>query len=74
MKTCPICGGSIRKAITEMSFFNDKIQVNPVKAEICMSCGEKFLDKKETERLRHKVNVIKKSMQKQRIKRIEITI
>lgn len=74
MKICPLCSGSVRKTTTEMSFFNDKIQVSPVKAEICMVCGEKFLDKKETERLRHKVNAIKKAMQKERIKRIEITI
>ena len=74
MKNCPICGGLVRKTTTEMGFFNDRIQVNPVKVEICVSCGEKFLDKKETERIRHKVNAIKKAMQKQCIKKIEITI
>lgn len=74
MKKCSLCGGVTTKRTIGMSFFNDTIRINLIKAEVCEFCGETFTDGKEVERVRHKVNTIKKAMQKEHIKRIEVTI
>jgi len=74
MRKCSICGGTVTKRIIGMSFFNNTIRVNPIKAEVCNTCGEQFLDIKEVSRVKHKVNTIKEAMQKEHIKEIAITI
>lgn len=74
MIRCPLCGSTVRKATIGMSFFNNKIKVNPVKANVCVGCGEQFLSKKEVKRLQNKVNTLKRTMQKEHIKTLVATI
>ena len=74
MRRCSLCGGTTVKKLIKMSFFNNSIQVNPVKADVCTICGEKFIASQEVGRIQSKVNAIKKAMQKQHIKKVEIVI
>ena len=74
MNRCSLCGGFVRKTKIKMSFFNNSIQVNPIKADVCTICGERFISSQEVGRVQSKVNTIKKAMQKQHIKKVEIVI
>ena len=53
MKTCAICGGSVRKGKTTVTVDRGVgvIVVRGVSAHICSCCGEEWLDHKSAERV-----------------------
>jgi len=55
---CIKCNGSTKIAGAGRVFF-DKVVVSPVRVEKCLKCGEEYLDEKEYERVRRKLEKIK---------------
>lgn len=65
---CPLCTGEMEAVVTRMSFYNEKIKVNPVHAMRCSQCGEETVDSKEYERVRKKVDTLKKAEDEAHVK------
>ncbi|MBI2530365.1 MAG: YgiT-type zinc finger protein [Candidatus Diapherotrites archaeon] len=55
---CIKCNGSTKIVETGRVFFG-KVVVSPVRAEKCLKCGEEYLDEKEYESVRKKLEKIK---------------
>lgn len=45
-KECPICGGELVDKLVSYTFkrFGQDFTYHKIKAEVCLKCGEKFLD------------------------------
>lgn len=45
-KKCPICGGELADEFASYTFkrFGQEFTYHNIKAEVCLKCGEKFLD------------------------------
>lgn len=70
MTKCPLCKNSMEPVKSRMNFYNDKIIVNPVRAMQCTNCGEKIISDAEYERVKEKVDALRRVEKEQGVKEI----
>lgn len=70
---CILCGEHTEEVKSRKVFF-DQIIINPAIVNKCIKCGEEYTGEKEYERIRKKVEEIKKDIEPEAFKKIQFLV